>query len=84
MTENTKACTKCKLLLPFSQYSKGGDRFGLQKICKGCTSAYMKARHAVRREELCEKSRLYRLNNMDKIKEQQKEFTVKKCGQGGS
>ena len=74
MIEDKKLCTKCHQLLAFSQFSKGHDKFMLQAVCKACTSAYMKDRHAERREELCLQSRLYQAANKDKINAQRKIF----------
>lgn len=38
----TKVCNKCGRELPFEMFSKGKDKDGLQRTCKGCVSVYMK------------------------------------------
>jgi hypothetical protein len=34
--EKVKVCSKCKESKPFSSFSKGFDRYGLQYLCKQC------------------------------------------------
>ena len=44
--EETKVCTKCGKELPLDAYYKGGDKYGLDYICKECRKAQSKYRSA--------------------------------------
>lgn len=59
---NTKICTVCKIEKPFSYfYNTKNTKDGKHSVCKSCTST---------------KAKIYREQNKNKIKEQNK----RKCG----
>lgn len=67
--EQKKRCHACRELLPRAEFSKhSSEKDGLQRKCKSCTSAYMKAQYVKTRESRLAYQKSYRLANKEKLK----------------
>ena len=48
--EKVKKCSKCKESKPFSSFSKGYDKHGLQYLCKQCKAFYSQVFYEAKKE----------------------------------
>ncbi len=63
-----KVCTKCNIEKLRSEFNKrSSEKDGIHKICRECIKAYKVAEYYKFKEKIIERSRLYRLNNKEKI-----------------
>lgn len=61
-----KTCNKCRFEKPFSEFSKGNDKHGLQYICKNCVSKYHAKYYKDNKKVFAEKHARYNKNNKEK------------------
>lgn len=68
MKEQT--CTKCKILKPLTEFSRGNNKIGLQYKCKTCNKNYAKEN----KTKIKKKAKKYREENKEKIREGGNEY----------
>ena len=70
-----KTCSKCKLELPFEQFSKDkSKKDGLRGDCKVCSSEYQKKYHKENKDKVKENKKKYYEEHKEDISEQQKKY----------
>lgn len=69
-----KTCSKCKLNLSLDNFCKNSQqKSGLNPSCKKCSAIVAKKYRNRKRDELNEKQRQYRLNNLEEIRKKDNE-----------
>lgn len=72
-----KICSTCKLAKDLSSFNKNKKlKDGLCHECKQCKRDYNLKRYSLKQNEIKEKTKLYRLENKDKITSYQKEYRI--------
>lgn len=73
-----KICSKCGVEQPLDQFYRAkGTHDGLRGDCKSCFQARAKARYPLVREEAIERSRQWRLDNIERFRENQRRMRAK-------
>jgi hypothetical protein len=65
-----KQCTKCEFVLTLSEFPKNtGSKDGTRNICKKCQKSYAKEYYQSNKNDILERSKVYRETNKEVIKE---------------
>ena len=63
-----KTCSKCNIGKQKTEFNKrSSEKDGIHKICRSCINAYKKLDYHDNQSKIIDRSRLYRLNNKEKI-----------------
>ena len=65
---DTKKCSRCKEIKPITEFYKRKKSGTLHSCCKKCDRAMTRDWYERNREKAKEKYRIWRLNNLDKVK----------------
>lgn len=66
--EQSRACTKCSIVKPLSEFYRGNGMFGRQAKCKQCSAAYSREWAKANPESRRRVARQWRERNPDKVK----------------
>ena len=75
--ENARVCTCCKVLKPFSAFSKmKAGKYGLTASCKECNNFKTRAKYAANPEKKLVKNRQYLLDHKESFSEYRKQWAI--------
>ncbi len=70
-----KICTKCKEVLPLSDFRKqGSTKDGLKYYCKECDDKLAKSYYQRNKNKITDKVKEWQKNNPDKVKSYKKSY----------